>query len=164
MLSFEVFLGWCSLTFSAPWAGIPRVSKASQASWSFAPCHLDQNIGFTWLHAAAGELRASCFFQARGSGLMIIKTKLWDSDKIYLAGCRGFNANSVHSHVSAQLSWHGHSLVKLREACWSTARHLVPCLSLQDCFPMFFSPFSTCHISSILSCCTVIAIQGKKNP
>lgn len=44
----------------------------------------------------------------------------------------------------------GTALVKLRVVCWSTSSLTVPCLSLQDYFPMIFSLFSTLPLSTFL--------------
>lgn len=142
--------------FSYPgWAKHPRHPAP------LLPVSLDQNIGFTWLQAAAGELRASCFFQARGSGLMIIKTKLWDSDKIFWADCRGFNTNSVQSPLSAQISWRGHSPGEAQGSLPGFQFHTFHSKITFPCFsPLFHLPYQL----HFFLCCAVIVIQGKKNP
>lgn len=142
--------------FSYPgWAKHPRHPGP------LLPVSLDQNIGFTWLQAAAGELRASCFFQARGSGLMIIKTKLWDSDKIFWADCRGFNTNSFRALWVLRSHGVGTALVKLREVCQAFSSTPFTPRLLSHVFP----PFSTCPINYIffVLCCNCNP-REKKSP
>lgn len=93
------------------------------------------------------------------------KPKLWDSDFFFF-----FSWLQRLQHQLSSQSCECSGLTARAQPWWSSGKsaEALPGFQFQAFhskiiyFPLFFSPLSICHITSILPRCTVIVIQGKK--